>query len=221
MHGFRSPVRSLLTIGSVTMCLSLMMILLSFLAVIDANSSNLAGYNRLVVLSSQGFAQPVPFVRVREISEMKGVIGASTFAWFGGKYNGEIMPFAQFGVVPETFFTIYDEYKVPPDQLKAFKEEKMACAIGRKLRRIERGLKLGDPLPLSGTIYSLDLNLTIRAIYDGLPKRDLRTGVFHLGFLKRGTGNGLRLKSKMLNNAGSIALRLRVNGSNGPAHARN
>ena len=43
------------------------------------------------------------------------------------------MPFAQFGVDPDTVFTVCDELTVPPDQLKAFQENKDGCVIGRKL----------------------------------------------------------------------------------------
>ena len=63
-------------------------------------------YNRIVVMSSQGFAQPVPYARVAEIAAMPGVDRRSRpFSWYGGKYNEEVMPFAQFGVDAETFFS--------------------------------------------------------------------------------------------------------------------
>ena len=42
-----------------------------------------------------------------------------------------------------------DEFTLPADQLKAFKENKDGCVIGRKLAT-ERKLKVGDPLPLKG-----------------------------------------------------------------------
>ena len=43
------------------------------------------------------------------------------------------MPFAQFGVDPDTVFTVMDELTIPADQLKAFQENKDGCVIGRKL----------------------------------------------------------------------------------------
>ncbi len=201
----RSPVRSLLTIGAMSMCLALMMILISFLSVNDAVASSLRTYNRLVVMSSQGFAQPVPFARVNEIAGMKGVKHTTTFAWFGGKYHDEPMPFAQFGVSADSIFSIYDEFTISPDQVKAFADDKMGCVIGRKLAE-ERNIKIGDPLPLKGDIYPLDLNLTVRGVYDGPGTRDLRMCFFHWDFLneelKRVSKN-----SKMTDNAGVVVVK--------------
>ena len=127
----------------------------------------------------------LPITRVAEVAAMDGVVAATPFSWYGGKYGEETMPFAQFGVDPDTIFTIYDEFKVPPDQLKAFQEDRAGCVIGRKLAE-DRGLKVGDPLPLKGDIYPFDLNLTIRAIYDGPANRDLRMCMFHWEYLDEG-----------------------------------
>ena len=54
----------------------------------------------------------------------------SPLSWFGGKYLEEQIPFAQFGVDPTSFFTIYQDLTVPPAQLKAFQEDKASCVIG-------------------------------------------------------------------------------------------
>ena len=79
-------------------------------------------------MNSQGFAGMVPIARVAEVAAMDGVVAATPFSWYGGKYGEETMPFAQFGVDPDTIFTIYDEFKVPPDQLKAFQEDRPAAS---------------------------------------------------------------------------------------------
>ena len=36
---------------------------------------------------------------------MDGVVAATPFSWFGGKYHDEVTPFSQFAVDPETIFT--------------------------------------------------------------------------------------------------------------------
>ncbi len=200
----RSPVRTLLTIGSTSMCLFLMMMLLSFIATFESVGSSLREYNRLVVMSSQGFSQPVPAARLAEIRAMDGVAAVTPFSWFGGKYNNEVMPFAQFGIDPETMFTIYDEYTVPPDQLKAFQSERTACVIGRKLAE-ERNIKIGDVLPLKGDIYPVDLNLVVRGFYDTEAKRNPRMCLFHWGYLNEEFKKVA--KSKMVENAGIISMK--------------
>jgi putative ABC transport system permease protein len=178
----RNPVRSLLTIASVTVCLFLLMILISFVSINSEVNSSLRIYNRLVTMSSQGFGQPVAIVRVNEIAQLDGVVAATPFMWYGGKYNEEIMPFAQFGVDPNTIFTIYDELTIPRDQLRGFQEDRAGCVIGAKLAE-DRHLKVGDRLPLKEGTFPVNLDLTIRGIYDGPPNRDRRMCMFRWDFL--------------------------------------
>ncbi|SIO64782.1 putative ABC transport system permease protein [Singulisphaera sp. GP187] len=181
----RNPVRSLLTIASTAVTLFLMMILVSFFTINGEVAKGLGEYNRIVAMNSQGFAGQVPISRVREIAANEGVIAATPFSWYGGKYGEEQMPFAQFGVDPDTIFQIYDELTIPADQLKAFREDKAGCVIGSKLAE-DRGWKVGDPLPLKGDIYQFDLDLTIRGIYDGPHDRDRRMCMFHWSYLDEG-----------------------------------
>ncbi|HEX8198921.1 MAG TPA: ABC transporter permease [Isosphaeraceae bacterium] len=202
----RNRVRTALTVASITVCLGLMMILLSFLAVNDAVARSSRETNRLVVMSSQGFAQPVPISLVREVAALDGVAAVSTLSWYGGKLGEETMPFAQFGVDSETFFTVYDELSVPPGQLKAFQQDRAGCVIGRKLAE-DRRLKVGDPLPLKGDIYPFDLDLTIRGIYDGPSNRDLRMCVYHWEYLDEGLKRDYFGQGS--GNAGTISVKVR------------
>jgi putative ABC transport system permease protein len=181
----RNLLRSLLTVGSITISLFLMMTLLSLLAMLTDAAAKVRDKNRLVTLSSHGFDRPVPISLVHQAHSLDGVVAASPLMWYGGKYQEEVMPFAQFGVDPECIFQIYDEFTIPPDQLKAFQEDPTGCCIGRKLAE-ERNLKLGDRLPLTGTFYPFSLNLTIRAIYDGPPDSDRKTCWFHWAYLDEG-----------------------------------
>ena len=182
----RNPIRSFLTIASTSISLFLMMILVSFFTINDDLARSSRDFNRLVTMNSQGFAGTVPFSRVAEVAAMDGVVATSPFNWFGGKLGEETTPtFAQFGVDADTVFTIYDELTIPPAQLKAFREDRAGCVIGRKLAA-DRGLKIGDPFPLKGDIYPVDLKLTIRGIYDGPSNRDLRWCLFHWVYLDEG-----------------------------------
>jgi len=181
----RNPVRSLLTICSTAVTLFLMMILITFFAINDEVSDNLGDFHRIVSMNAEGFAGMLPITRVREVAAMDGIVAASPFSWYGGKYGEEKMPFAQFGVDADTIFAIFDELTISPEQLKAFQEDKAGCVVGKKLAD-ERGWKVGDPLPLKGDIYPFDLNLTIRGIYDGPPDRDKRMCLYHWSYLDDG-----------------------------------
>ena len=181
----RNPIRSTLTIASIAVCLSLMMLLTSFLSINTEVSESVRINNRIVTISSQGLAQPVPIARVREVAARKGVVAASPFCWYGGKYNEEVMPFAQFGVDPETIFEVMNEFEIAPDQLKAFREDRAGCVIGRKLAE-DRDLEVGDRLPLKDGVVPYNLDLTIRGIYDGPTNRDLRMCLFQWDMLEEG-----------------------------------
>jgi putative ABC transport system permease protein len=181
----RNPVRSLLTIASTGVTLLLMMILISFFSINDDVARTSRIYNRIISMNSQGFAGRLPIAVAREIAAMDGVLASTPFSWFGGKYGEEYTPFAQFGVDADTVFSIYDEFTVPPDQLKAFREDRAGCVIGRKLAE-DKGVKVGDPFPLKGDIYPIDLKLIVRGIYDGPADRDRRMCFYHWAYLDEG-----------------------------------
>ncbi len=181
----RNPVRSLLTVALTAICLLLMMILVSFFAISDEVNSLTRIYNRIATLNANGFAGFLPIKCVSDIGRLDGVKAATPLSWYGGKYQDEILPFAQFGVDPATVFDILDEYTIPADELKAFKETKDSCVIGRKLAA-DKKLKVGDYLPLKGDAYPIDLNLKITGIYDGPSNRDLRMCLFNWEYLDEG-----------------------------------
>ena len=209
----RNPVRSILTVASTGICLFLMMILLSFFAMSDEVSASSRVFNRIATLNANGFAGRIPIAYIQEVSHLDGVVAATPFSWYGGKYKDEILPFAQFAVDPETVFTIMSELKLEKDQLKSFQENKDACVIGRKLAN-DKKLKIGDPLPLKGDAYPFNLDLVVRGIYDGPSDRDLRMCFVRFDYfdeeLKRvvmqSSGTGSRLLS---GNAGMIFTKCR------------
>lgn len=184
-NAMRNPVRSILTVASISVCLFLMMVLWSFLSINTESAESLRVYNRIISMSSQGFAQPVPIARVNEIAALDGVLYTSPMSWYGGSYSEEPMPFAQFGIDADNIFKIMDELTIPADQLKAFKDDRAGCVIGRKLAD-ERKIKVGDPMPLKGDIYPFNLNLTVRGVYDGPSNRDLRMCLYHWSYLDEG-----------------------------------
>ena len=158
----------------------------------------------------------VPIAFVGEVARMDGVVAATPFSWFGGKYHDEVMPFSQFAVDAENVFTVMDELTVPPEQLKAFKENKDGCVIGSKLAS-DRKLKVGDPLPLKGDLFpgrhgpdragdlqrplqdrSADVPVSLR-----LPRRGPQEG-----HDERGSGGSLAPASaRMSGNAGIIFIK--------------
>jgi putative ABC transport system permease protein len=212
-------VRSALTIASTGISLFLMMILVSFFVVADQLNASARVYNRIITLNANGFAGKVPISYVKEIAEHDGVLAVSPFNWYGGKYQGEILPFAQFGVDPGTIFRILDEFRVPRGQLADFQQQKFGCVIGRKLAE-DKDLKVGDSLPLRGDTYPVDLNLKVCGIYDGPTDRDLRMCLFHWEYLDEGlkrieirsTSSRMSESARDSGNAGMIFIKCKTAG---------
>ncbi len=200
----RNKLRSFLTIASVSACLFLASILASFTAINEEAASGTRDFNRLVTMSSQGLGAVVPIVRLNEIRGLGGVEFATPFSWYGGKLGEEIQPFAQFGVDAETIFKVYEELVVPPEDQKAFIQDRAGCVIGRKMAT-ERKYQVGDKIPLKGTIYPFNLDLTVRGIYDSPPKSDGRMCFFHWDYLEEGLKRDF--KGDRAGNAGVIMIR--------------
>jgi putative ABC transport system permease protein len=178
----RNPVRTGLTVASIAISMFLMMILTSFFAAMQEANSATKDFNRIIVMNANGFAGQVPIARVRQVEAMDGVVAATPFSWYGGKYQNQRVLFAQFGVDADKVFQTLDEYKVPDGQLAAFKADKAGAVIGPKLAR-EYNLKVGDPMPLQGDIYPVDLKLNIRGIYESPRNTDQRMVLFHHSYL--------------------------------------
>lgn len=202
----RNPVRSGLTILSVGFSLALMTVLYGFLASQETYKNSAAEANRIVVMNIQGFSGELPISAVDDVRSTKSVAAAVPFAWFGGAYGDEEMPFAQFATDPEQVFSVWPEYTIPADQLKAFQDDRQGCVIDRRIAE-RRNLKVGDRLPLKGNIYPLDLDLTVRGIFDSPKNTD--SVFFHWNYLNEG------LKQKnfaRVDNSGTIFARIDSSG---------
>src|ERR671922_106133 len=84
---------------------------------------------------------------------------------------------------PDTYFDLYPEFQLPPDQLAAFKKDRNACVIGRKLAQ-QHGFKLGDVITMEGDIYPGSWQWVVRGIYTGRdPSTDETQMFFQYAYL--------------------------------------
>ncbi|MGC2791196.1 MAG: FtsX-like permease family protein, partial [Candidatus Sulfotelmatobacter sp.] len=72
--------------------------------------------------------------------------------------------FAQFGTDPDEFPKVYPEMQLPPDQLVAWQRDRAGVIVSDELAQ-KYGWKVGDRIVLQGTIYPVNLELTIRGIF--------------------------------------------------------
>ena len=156
----RNKLRSSLTILSVGFSLALMTILYGYLAMQSVAEAEASKHDRLVVLNKLGFAALLPIAHADKIRKIDGVTAVTPFAWFGGNYKGQQMPFAQFSVEPNSVFDVFAEYKIPEDQVAAFQSDRQGCVADKRLAE-QMEWEIGERIPLEGTIYQYDLDLRL------------------------------------------------------------
>ena len=142
-----------------------------------------ASNTRLITRNSISLVFPLPIAYQDRIRRIGGVRRVSHANWFGGIYVSEKNFFPQFAVDAKSYLELYPEYRVPPEQMKAFMLERKGCTVGRKLAEIY-GFKVGDVVQLRGTIFPGTWEFIVRAIYDGAEAAtDTSQFLFHWDYL--------------------------------------
>ena len=132
---------------------------------------DIAGADRLVLIHKVSLIMPLPLSYLPKLQSTPGVELATHSSWFGGIYQDPSNFFAQIAVEPEPFMTIYKEYVLPPDQMKAWLADRQGAIVGKDLA--ERfGWKIGQRIPLTGTIFQprgggQTWEFNVVGIYDG------------------------------------------------------
>jgi putative ABC transport system permease protein len=125
-----------------------------------------ASPDRLVTRHAVSFTMSLPLAYKEQILQIEGVKDITYGTWFGGIYIDPKNFFPQFAVEPESFFRIYPEYLVPPDQMQSFVQDRRGAIVGQGLAD-RFGWKVGDQITLIGTIYPGDWQFVIDGIYHG------------------------------------------------------
>ena len=179
----RNRRRSILTILSLTVSLFLVGVLLSIYAAFFQQEVSEEQALRLVTRHRVSLTQALPEYYGSRIRQINGVKEICPRSWFGGTYKDKKREnqFARFAVDPETIFKVFSEHEVAPEQLEAFLRDRQAIAVGKPVA--ERvGLRLGQRITIKGDIYPIDLELIVRAIFEGT--NDEWTTFFHRKYLQ-------------------------------------
>ncbi|USX22648.1 ABC transporter permease [Oxalobacteraceae bacterium OTU3REALA1] len=136
--------------------------------VIDAWYAGAEGASNttLVTRNKTSLVFPLPLSYEARIRAVPGVTGVGYANWFQGTYKDPKNFFAQFAISGDSYLEIYPDYLLPPDQRAAFLRDRKGALVGRKLAD-QFGFKVGDVIPLKGTIYPGDWELVVRGIFDG------------------------------------------------------
>ena len=138
---------------------------------------------RLVTRNSISLVFPLPLAYKNKIRHLEGVKSVSYANWFGGVYINEKNFFPQFAIDAQSYLDLYPEYLLSEQERKAFMTDRSGCVVGSKLAETY-GFKVGDVIPLRGTIYAGTWNFTVRGIYHGAEaKTDRSQFFFHWEYL--------------------------------------
>jgi putative ABC transport system permease protein len=167
---FRKKTRTVLTVGSFAVAL----FLFGILAVVDGafqQGVDVAGVDRLVVLNRVSIIQPLPLAYRDRLTRIPGVSHVTFANWFGGVYQDERNFFPQFAIDRDGYRQMYPEFIVPDDQWQAFLGDKEGAIVGEALA--ERfNWKIGDRIPIKGTIFVGNWEFNVRGIYRGRRVQD-------------------------------------------------
>jgi putative ABC transport system permease protein len=167
---FRKKIRTVLTIGSFAVAL----FLFGLLAVVHGafnQGVEIAGADRLVVINKVSIIQPLPISYEDRLLRIPGIKNATHANWFGGVYQDERNFFAQMAVDDDTFRSVFPEYVIPGDQWQAYMSDFEGAIVGADLAKRFKW-KIGDRIPIKGTVYQGTWEFNIRAIYQGTRVQD-------------------------------------------------
>jgi putative ABC transport system permease protein len=151
---------------------------------------DLARRDRLYTRNEVTFVMGLPKRYVDDAREAKTAAGTpllstvSYASWFGGRVPGREQEFfASMAVDADTYFDVYDEAIVAPDEKKAFVEDKNGALVGDALAQ-RFGWKVGDRITLESPIYpapdGMPWTFTLRGTYrTNVQGADRRSFFFH------------------------------------------
>jgi putative ABC transport system permease protein len=160
----RNRFRAILTVAGVAVAILtfvlLRTVIWSWTAAVEQSATDRIGIRHKVT-----FIMPLPKKYMEEVRQMPGVSAAAYASWFGGKYpKADTEFFGSMAAEPEDLLKVYDELKVKPAEIEAWKQNRRGALVGDQLAK-KFGWKVGDQVTLRGTIYPGDWQFEISGIY--------------------------------------------------------
>jgi putative ABC transport system permease protein len=182
-NSLRNRRRSILTICSIGASLCLLGVLMAIYHAFFFGEPTPGQALRLITRNKVSLVFPMPIYYRDKIRQVPGVKEAIVQQWFGGVYKDardQNNFFARFAVEPDRFFDVITDLEVPESQKIAFQRDRAGALIGRTLAQ-RLNLNIGDKITLQGDIFPVNLEFTIRAIYDMQDEDE--NMYFHLNYL--------------------------------------
>jgi putative ABC transport system permease protein len=195
----RNKLRTILTMSSVVVALFLFCALRGVLDTLAA-SVRVSSEARLVTRNAISLIFPLPLSYRERLAALPDVKSVSYANWFGGRDPNDPGNFyAQFAVDADTYMPMYandiemvaaDPPQVPvtlppgiDPKLASFMTERTACVVGQSLFK-RMGWKLGQTVPVAGTIFPGTWEFVIRSVYRAKdPAFGEEVMIFHWDYL--------------------------------------
>jgi putative ABC transport system permease protein len=170
---FRNKRRSVLTLISISFSLLLLTLMISIWRSFYVDQVAPEAARRLIIRDRVSLAFFLPAYYRDKIRSIPGVTAVAPLTWFGGRYIDDRPEhfFAQLATDPDEYLRVASDKIVPPDQLKAWQQDRAGALVDLTLAK-KYGWKLGDRITLQGTIFEVNPELTIRAIYQRDPPQN-------------------------------------------------
>ncbi len=182
---WRKKIRTIFTLLSVFVAFLLFGLLMTIRTAF-AFGVDIAGLDRLVLIHKVSLIMPLPVSYLDRLKTTEGVTLATHNTWFGGVYQDPSNFFSQVAVEPGPFMTLYPEYRLPPEQMKAWLADRQGVVVGVDLAS-RFNWKIGDRIPLTGTIWQPKQGqvweFNIAGIYDADPGVDKTQFFFRYDYL--------------------------------------
>ncbi|AOK57902.1 ABC transporter permease [Burkholderia ubonensis] len=180
-NALRHKLRTLLTVFGLTVAVLAYGLLHT---VVDAWYAGAAAASnaRLVTRNAISLVFPLPVSYENRIRGVDGVTIVARSNWFGGIYREPKNFFAQFAV-SDNYLDLYPEFILSAQQRADYRRDRKGCLIGRQLAS-QFGFKVGDVIPIKGTIYPGTWEFVVRGILDGRDESTItRQLIFHWDYL--------------------------------------
>lgn len=163
----RNKMRSALTLLSVGFSFFLLTLLAAIWRGFYIEPGPAEAAMRLITRHRVSLVFPLPAYYREEIRKIRGVLNVVPMTWVGGRYIDDTPQniFAQFATDPQEAFRVHREWRVQPDELQSWRRDRAGAAVERVIAE-RHGWQIGDRIVLGRNIYPVDLELTVRAVFD-------------------------------------------------------
>src|SRR5579872_5502563 len=170
---FRNKRRSLLTMLSISFSLLLLTLMVSIWRTFYIDVGSPLSAKRTITRDRVSLAFLLPGYYREKIRGVPGVIAVAPMTWFGGRYKDDRPEnfFAQLATDPDEYLRVASDKIVPPDQVAAWQHDRAGALVDETLAN-KYGWRIGDKITLLGTIFPVNPELTIRAIYQRDPPQN-------------------------------------------------